>query len=260
MIDYSLSQLIDGPSLPGVLLIVLPLVLVWAWVSGRRGLLYVLLGLFLILSLPVTGKLLLKPLEIGVLVGGMEADNSEGAVDAVAVISNGLQRDLELDLAVLSASSLFRVKQAESLALRYQVPLLISGTLDRFFPEKEQELLEELFKGREDISIASKAHGTLVHAENIARLSEKREVRRLVLFVSGIHALRTRAVLRSKQLEVPFVVAGVVDSTFSWEDFIPSFNGFFYVKHALKEYAGLAAYLYDGRIKFKDLWGEIGAN
>lgn len=250
MIDYSLSQLIDGPSLPGVLLIVLPLVLLWAWISGRRGLLYVLLGLFLILSLPVTGKLLLYPLEIGVLVGGMKGDNDDKEIDAVAVISNGLQRDLELDLAVLSASSLFRVKQAENLAKRYKVPLLISGTLDPFFPEKEQELLEDLFKGREDISIAAKAHGTLVHADNIARLAEKREVRRLVLFVSGIHALRTRAVLRSKQLDVPFVVAGAVDSTFSWSDFIPSFNGFFYVKHALKEYAGLAAYLYKGQVKF----------
>ncbi|MCG8493653.1 MAG: hypothetical protein MI743_18690 [Sneathiellales bacterium] len=253
MIDYSLSQLIDGPSLPGGLLIGLPLVLLWAWISGRRGMLYVFLGLFLILSLPVTGKLLLYPLEIGVLVGGMKGDNDDKEIDAVAVISNGLQRDLELDLAVLSSSSLFRVKQAEALAERYKVPLLISGTMDPFFPEKEQELLNDLFKGREDVAIAAKAHGTLAHVDNIANLAKGHKARRLVLFVSGIHALRTRAVLSSRQLEVPFVVVGVIDSTFSWMDFVPSFNGFFHVKHALKEYAGLVAYLYKGQIKFKDV-------
>ncbi len=240
MLDYALKYLIDGPSLPGLLLLLLPMVALYAVWRKRFRLFGVVLSLFFLMSLPVTGKLLLLPLETGVLYEELDQQALEGQVQAVAMISGGLYQDGVTRAVMPSTSTFSRLKRAELLARDLGVPLIVSGT-DQFpGSDKEIHILANLLEDQNSALTISGADGTGTHARHIARLAEAHYIDKVAAFISGNHAQRFQWHLEAAGIQVPVVVVGLRDSVFEPADILPSFIGFFYWKHAMKEYAGLA--------------------
>ncbi|MBL4906972.1 MAG: YdcF family protein [Sneathiella sp.] len=248
MLDYALERLVDGISLPGIVLILLPIALLHWWFTKKRWVLAPVSLFFVVMSLPVTGKLLLYPLEIGIPFKDVKADSLKGKIDAIAVISSGLHHDYLTGASVPNTTSFSRVKRAELLALQLNIPLILSGTIQTDGDKTDAEVLAGLVKDREGLLLISGATGTSDHAKNVQRITEGSNINRLAVFVSGIHAYRTEAVFKNVGFDVPIVIVGLRDSVFGKKDIIPSFIGFFYWKHALKEYAGLVHYYMNGKI------------
>lgn len=248
MLDYALLRLVDGISLPGVVLIVMPLAFLHWWITKKRWILAPLLILFMIMSLPFTGKALLYPLEIGQLSKFVKVEDVQGKVDAVVVLSTGLHFDRPTGFTVASTSTFSRVKRGELLARKLAVPLIISGVVNRHGPKTDQEILPALLETTDNLLFVDGANGTSDHAHNVKQVSAKTEIKRIAIFVTGIHAYRTAAVFEKAGFDVPFVLVGAKDAVFRKMDIIPSFKGFFYWKHALKEYAGLLYYYWNGEI------------
>lgn len=246
MLDYAFSQLIDGMSLPGILLITFVLLFLYWIISGKRALFLFNCFLLVMMSLPVTGKLLLSPLDVGVLFEEVKDDQLFGKVDAIAVIAGGAHKDPQSDALMPSMTSFSRLKRAELLLNDLDVPLILSGSDDS--AEGELLYLSERFEADNELHLSFDASGTAEHAANIARIMSSQGLKKVAVFVSGIHAYRTKAALEKYDVEVPIVIIGVQDSDIGLTDFIPGFEGFFYWKHALKEYAGLMLYSWKGII------------
>ncbi len=240
MLDYALKYLIDGPSLPGLLLLFLPVVTLYAVWRRRFRLFGFIAFLFFLMSLPVTGKLLLLPLETGTLYEELDQQTLKGQVQAVAVISGGLYQDSVTKAVMPSTSTFSRLKRAELLSRDLKVPLILSGT-DQF-PGSDQEIraLTDLLEDQDAALTLSGADGTGAHAGQIAGVAKAHHVETVAAFISGNHALRLQWHLEAEGIKVPVIVVGLRDSVFEATDILPSFIGFFYWKHAMKEYAGLA--------------------
>lgn len=248
MLDYALHRLVEGISLPGILLVLLPIAFLHLSITGKRWIFLPIFLFFSAMSLPVTGKILLYPLEIGIPFEKVKVDDWAEKIDAVVVISNGLHLDRQVVAAIPNASTFSRVKRGERLASQLDLPLILSGTAHKDGKKLEAEILETLLERREKLVLISGATGTFEHAINVSQAVQHRNLKRLAVIVSGIHAYRTVAAFQKAGLEVPIVIVGLRYSTFHWQDIIPSFNGFFYWKHALREYAGLVYYWWHGRI------------
>ena len=246
MLNYALTYLIDGPSLPGLLLLLLPVVTLYAVWRKRFRLFGFIAFLFFLMSLPVTGKLLLLPLETGTLYEELDQQDLKGQVQAVAVISGGLYEDSVTRAVMPSTSTFSRLKRAELLARDLKVLLIVSGT-DQF-PESDTEIrvLTDLLEDQDAVLTVSGASGTGGHARQIAGVAKTQNIETVAAFISGNHALRLQWHLEAAGIEVPVVVVGLRDSVFEPADILPSFIGFFYWKHALKEYAGLARLWFNG--------------
>ncbi len=246
MLDYALEQLADGISLPGILLILLPLTLVISAISGRNRYFLINSLALIAMSFPVTGKLLLVPIDIGIRYEPALQQIRSGEADVVVVVASGAHKDEMTTALMPSMASFSRVKRAEVLANKLELPLVLSGS----DPDGRSELpfLVERIDLQREVYLTFGAAGTAEHAANIARQMVSANLKRAIVFVSGIHAYRTRAALQAHNISVPFVVVGLNDTDLGWRDFIPGFEGFFYWKHALKEYAGLAAYSWKGLI------------
>ncbi|WP_169566202.1 ElyC/SanA/YdcF family protein [Sneathiella limimaris] len=246
MLDYALVKLIDGMSLPGVILIFMPVTLILSAMTRRKRYFLANSIILIFLSFPVTGKLLIAPIDVGVTYQDAIAQFRFGDSDSVVVLASGLQRDRETGATLPSMGSFSRVKRAEKLAKQIQAPLLVSGT----DPQGQGELpfLMEQLDGSEEVLLTFGAEGTADHAANIATLMQSHKLNSAIVFTTGIHAYRTRAVLEKQGVTVNAVIVGIKDSDLTWTDFVPGFEGFFYWKHGLKEYAGLIAYYWRGLI------------
>ncbi|OUR76839.1 hypothetical protein A9Q83_13050 [Alphaproteobacteria bacterium 46_93_T64] len=242
MLDYALEQLVDGISLPGVLLITLPIFLIFAWISSRRGLFYANTVCLIAMSLPITGKALLIPIDVGTPFEDVKLDEIGDQVDAIALIASGAVKDKHSNIVVISTGALFRLKRAEALVQKVPLPLIVSGVEGMFGQNLKPQGLTDILDVPDKLIEISGAKGTAEHAVKIASVMEKLKIKRLAVFVTGIHAYRTKRVLEAHNLQVPLVIVGLNDAVFGWRDLVPSFNGFFYWKHALKEYAGLIVY------------------
>jgi hypothetical protein len=143
-------------------------------------------------------------------------------------------------------TSFSRVMRAQVLVERLEVPMIISGS-DQDGQSEIPFLVGEL-ELEQRLLLSFGANGTAEHAANIARQLQSEKLDRVAVFISGIHAYRTRAALQKQGVDVRVMIVGLNDSDLGWADFVPGFDGFFYWKHALKEYAGLAAYYWKGLI------------
>jgi uncharacterized SAM-binding protein YcdF (DUF218 family) len=246
MLDYALEQLMDGISLPGLLLILLPISLLLTWVTSQRRYLYLVVVFLIGLSLPVTGKLLFAPIDIGIKYPLAEARLSAGDADAIVVIAGGGQIDHFTGKRFPTAGSFAKLKKAELLAEKLNLPLVVSAS-DGADKGEMPYLLDQLDRQLE-MFLSYDSETTLDHAANIAGIMKAKDFTKAIVFVSGNHAYRTKAVLEKLDVEVIAVVVGINDSDLSWRAFIPRFEGFFYWKHALKEYAGLIYYKWEGHI------------
>ncbi len=246
MLDYMLTQLMDGMSLSGVLLIALPLTVLVAWFTGRRWYLRLNLLLLIFMSFPITGKMLLQPIDIGVRYEMAKTQLKAGDVDAIAVIASGAHTDPLTQSLLPSMTSFSRVMRAQILVEALEVPLIISGS-DQDGQSEIPFLVSEL-EIDQRLLLSFGAKGTAEHAANIARQLQSEKLQRVAVFISGIHAYRTRAALQKQGVDVRMMIVGLNDSDLDWSDFVPGFEGFFYWKHALKEYMGLAIYYWKGLI------------
>lgn len=246
MLDYALEQLIDGISLPGILIITLPVMVLLSAMTGRRWYVRVNLFLLIVMSLPVTGKMLLLPIDIGVRFEHAEVLLQKGDVDAIAVVASGAHTDAVTGALLPSMTSFSRVTRAQRLVHKLDVALIISGA-DQDGQSELPFLVSEL-EIENRLLLSFGANGTAEHAANIARLARSENLEKIAIFVSGIHAYRTRAALMRQNVSVTMIVVGLNDTDVTWRDFVPGFEGFFYWKHALKEYAGLAVYRWQGLI------------
>ena len=246
MLDYALERLMDGMSLPGLLLILLPISLLVTWVTSQRRYLYLNVILLVGLSLPVTGKLLIAPIDIGLKYPIAEARLSASEADAIVVIAGGGQIDHFTGKIFPTAGTYAKLKKAELLAEKFNLPIVVSAS-DRAENGEIPYLLDQLDRPPE-ILLAYEAETTLDHAVNIAGIMRSKGLVNVVVFVAGNHAYRTKAVLEKLGIKVVTVIVGINDSDIGWRDFVPGFEGFFYWKHALKEYAGLIYYKWEGHI------------
>jgi len=246
MLDYALEQLMDGMSLPGLLLVCLPITLILSWVTSKKRYLYLNVIALVILSFPVTGKLLIAPIDIGVQYPVAENRLSAGDADAVVVLAGGGLIDRFTGKRLPSAGSLSKLKKAELLAEKLNLPVIVSAS-DSAEMGEIPYLLDQL-DGPQEIFLSYDSKTTLDHAINIAGIMRSKQLASAIVFVSGNHAYRTKAVLGKLGIKVVTVIVGINDSDIGWHDFVPGFEGFFYWKHALKEYAGLLYYKWEGRI------------
>ncbi|MBL4666589.1 MAG: hypothetical protein JKY04_04370, partial [Sneathiella sp.] len=113
MLDYALEQLVDGVSLPGILLVTLPLCLIYRWVTARQKLFYLNVIFLIIMSLPVSGKLLLVPIDMGTPFEAVKPEDLRGKIDAIAIIASGAITDDHSSAISPSRASIFRLRRAE---------------------------------------------------------------------------------------------------------------------------------------------------
>ncbi|MEH6403269.1 MAG: ElyC/SanA/YdcF family protein [Sneathiella sp.] len=254
MFDYALIRLFDGQSLPGVILFLLSLAFLYWLFTGRRIIFASLCGFFFFMSLPLTGKLLLFPLESGLSFHQAENALAAEPVDAVAVLSNGMFRESVTGDVVPTPTTFSRLKRAEDLANTLNVPLLISGFLEPGESASERDVLISYLKAETNFFFSEGASSTTEHVKAIVGLAGQIDARKIAIFASGAHTLRTVASFKRYEIQVPVVVARELNSAFNLKDTLPNFIGFFYWKHAIKEYVGIAYYLFQGEIQFSDLF------
>lgn len=233
-------------SLGGVLLIVLPMTVLIAWFTGRRWYLRLTLLLLIFMSFPIIGKMVLRPIDIGVRLEVAQSQLIAGEVDAIAVIAAGGHQDPTTKEVLPSITSFTRVMRAQKLVEQLKVPLLISGS-DQDGASELPFLVSKL-ELETRLLLSFGAGGTAEHAANISRLLKSEQLNKVVVFVSGIHAFRTRAALVKQGVDVRMVIVGINDSSLGSADLVPGFDGFYYWKHALKEYVGLTVYYWKGLI------------
>ncbi|GLQ07847.1 YdcF family protein [Sneathiella chinensis] len=248
MLDYAFRKLIDGMSVPGLFLILLPLTLIYWLLTRRRGLFLTNILLLIFLSIPLTGKIILKPLEVGTLYQDLDAASLTGRVDVVAVISSGVHIDRYLREGVPTPTTFSQVRRAVKLSDRLGVPLIISGGSIRNGGLRESDYLTGLAAGRPNVYATDGAAGTIGHVQDIARLCKEKDFRHPLVFVAGHHALRTRLALQSYGVRDPLLVSTFRDSALRLKDVVPNFSGYLYWRQAIKEYAGLVYHIAGGQI------------
>jgi|GEM_PF-2631014 len=254
MLDYALIRLFDGRSLPGVILFLLSLAFLYWLFSGRRIIFASLCGFFFFMSLPLTGKLLLFPLETGLSFHQAEMELRENPVDAVGILSTGLFRDQVTGEVIPTQSTFSRLKRAENLANKLKIPLLISGSSGPGGTSSEREILMSYLAAETNFQISEGAAGTIDHVKGISGLAKQIDAQKIAVFVPGVHTFRTVVSFKKQGIAVPVIVVGKFNSVFKFRDILPNFIGFFYWKHAIKEYVGIAYYLYKGDILFTDIF------
>lgn len=254
MLDYALIRLFDGRSIPGVILVLLFLAFLYWLFTDRRIIFASLCSFFFLMSIPLTGKILLYPLESGLSFAQAEKKLLAEPVEAVAVISSGWYRDRVTGDVVPTEGTYSRLKRGEKLASLLEVPLLISGATKPGWASAKDYTLVSYLKENTKYVFSDGAAGTVDHVKSVVTLADKVGAKKVAVFVSGIHTYRTVVSFKKYDIDIPVVVVGKVNSVFRLKDLLPNFIGFFYWKHAIKEYVGIAYYLYQREISLSDLF------
>ncbi len=234
MFSYAMEYLSDGFNLPSVLLAAL-VITGLLLITGRFHRLFrVLLVCFLLMSFPAVPKWLFTPLDIGVHNVDFSALDD---VDAFVVLTDGVRTERASDYSALSNSTEIRLSHALNLARYDQIPLFVSIT-----DEAEQELVKEFVGEEAPLIVFGPSATTRAHITNVIETARPLGVNSVVLFTTGSHAYRQRALLQSNGLEVLHVRVGVKDGSIDFRDFLPSFKGYLYWQLMLKEYWALIYY------------------
>lgn len=236
--------------MPILWLLVLGLVL-WRWKGLSRVVFLAGTLLFLALSLPASGKLLVSILHAGTpaFAGKVPEGTTAILVPSGGTIDDGAGRWWP------SASSIVRLAAALRLRDRLGLPIILSGGSPKSDQPSEAETLAAHFGLQApDIRLETTARNSSETAEAVAAMLAGAPNPRVILVTSATHVARMSAALRHHGVAVTVAVAAGGDAD-PWapSDFLPSYRGLKTSRGAFREYLGLAWYLVTGRLNFEDL-------
>lgn len=205
------------------------------------------LALLILFSLPVVGRLLLKPLEKSCPPLKMDAIAKIKA-DAVVVLGGGRYRAApEFDGSDDVASwTLERLRYAALLSRTLQKPLLATGGRPEGGELSEAEAMQAALRrdfGVEVRWIEKESNKTLENARYTARLLKGQGVRRIVLVTHAWHMPRAVGAFEAAGFDVlPAPVSFASSRPLTPLDFVPRADGMKISALALHEWIGMAWY------------------
>ncbi len=236
--------------MPILWLLVLGLVL-WRWQRLSRALCLTATLLFLAISLPASGKLM-----VSILQGGAPAfDGKVPEGTAAILVPSGGTIDDGTGRWWPSTSSILRLATALRLRNELSLPVILSGGSPKAGQPPEAETLAASFDLQgPDVRLEIRARNSSETAEAVARLLAGEANPRVILVTSAVHVARMSAVLRHHGVDaVAAPGVGIDPNGWTPGDFLPSYRGFKMSQGAFREYMGIAWYLATDRLDFEDL-------
>lgn len=248
MLDIILGLMILP--LPILWLLLLGAVL-WRWKRLSRAAFAVATGLFVVISLPASGKFLISTLENG----APPYDGKDpGGAQAILVPSGGTFDD-GTGRWWPTSSSAKRLALGLQLQERLGLPLIISGGSPKADQPPEAETLAAHFGLRApEVLLEPTARNTSETAGAVAAMLIDTPEPRVILVTSRTHITRMSAALRHYGVEVLAVATArgrrKAENT---PNFLPSSLGLKMTRAAFWEYMGIAWYLITDRLDLRDL-------
>ena len=242
---YILENLLSVP-VPLIILLVLG-VFFWNYRRLSFALIVFATGLLVILSLPVTSRLLTYPLSMEqYLQSGQE-------VDAVLVPTAGIFLDPG-GRWWSNNTGVVRAVRGHQLSQELDIPLIISGGSPETEPVSEAEVLvKQLGWGGEPLIVEKTADNTWETAVAVSSIMSRLGGGRVLLVTSPAHLKRMAATLRAQGLGVSVVASPFPNKKKAAYGWIPSAAGMGASRGALREYIAIVHYLMNRHIEVSDL-------
>lgn len=233
--------------MPILWLLVLALVL-WRWKGLSRAVFLAGTLLFLVLSLPASGKLLISILQARTPAFAGEVREGTSAI----LVPSGGTNDDGTGRWWPTLSSVRRLAVALELRDRLDLPVILSGGSPQPGQPPEAETLAAHFGLQaSDIRLETTARNSSETAETVAAMLAGEPNPRVILVTSTTHIARMSAALRHHGI----AVTAVGGDAGSWapSDFLPSYQGLKMSQGAFREYMGILWYLATDRLNLEDL-------
>lgn len=244
--------------IPGLMVLPLPILwllllggILWRWKRLSRAAFAVATALFVVISLPASGKFLISS-----LAGGAPPYDGKGLGGAHAIlVPSGGTFDDGTGRWWPTSSSARRLTLGLQLQERLGLPLIISGGSPKADQPPEAETLAEHFGLRApEVLLEPTARNTSETAEAVAAMLIDQPEPRVILVTSSSHITRMSAALRHYGVEVLAVATGrprrKAENT---PNYLPSALGLKITRAAFWEYMGIAWYLVTDRLDLRDL-------
>ena len=223
--------------------------LLWRRPIASRRLLAAGVGLLLVFSTTLAGKILAIPL-IGW--AGLSADDAR--LHLIVVPTAGIYSD-ETGGWWAGATSLRRLAVARRAQARLGLPIaLIGGSPVAGQPAEAAIVARDGGFGGDGVIIETGPVNSVETARAVARQLAGEPHPRVLLVTSAIHQRRMASVLRNAGVGVMGLPVGLraldIDG---WDDVVPGFAGLALNRDVMHEYLGIAWYLLTGRLGLADL-------
>ncbi|HMO45206.1 MAG TPA: YdcF family protein [Rubrivivax sp.] len=196
----------------------------------------------LLLSLPLTGAVLMSRLEPPPLRD--TAAIAQAQARAIVILGGGIAQGApEWGGDTVNGFTLPRVRYGAWLARRTQLPVLITGAAPRRGHAGEAALMRGLLENEFGVAVRwfdDRARTTAGNAREAAALLQAAGVHRIVLVTSAFHMPRAQRVFERAGLQVlaaPTAYFGWNDEPFAWTDLVPSGDALRISYIALREMA-----------------------
>lgn len=258
MIEAGLRAFLDGPSLPGLFVVLAALGGVTVMRRWGRRLLAVALAGLVAMSLPVTAKLFLWPVLPGFAPapGASQEDPNLPAFDAVVVLGGGVYRDHGGGFWP-SRASVLRSSAGVALAAQSGATLVVTGGVVYRGEPSEAAVVAERYALPPDAVLEHASRTTAENARYVAEIATARGWRRVALVTDATHLRRSVGSFRRAGLEVAYARAVEPIWPPAARDFAPSPDGFGVFRHAVDVYAGLVLYAVRGDIAPAGLFAAL---
>lgn len=242
-----------------------PMPAIWLLVIGvvfqrcRKGKTLIVLATFMFLlgSLPITGKILLWPLSNGGKAFSPSGINSGGDASAIIVFTAGAFVDDDGQWWP-QRGSVQRTVRGMQLQRETGLPLIVTGGSPLAGQPPEAEVIARFIQlPAPQTTLETMGRDTYESGKVVAEILAKRRsgerARRVILVTSPSHIARASAVLRRFDLEPVAAPTAAPTGERGLRDFVPSARGMNAVRGALREYVGLGWYVASGRVRLRDL-------
>lgn len=243
-----LSDLILYP-MPGIYLILFGLLL------SRGKLRKAALGLgaasLVLLSFPVTSKLLVRPL----LVTGQSMEDIKAAAPDVILVPTGGIKQIDDEEYAPNIPTVTRLTQARQLQSSTQIPMIVSGGDPKRVGAAESFLAAKA--GLTDPATAILDEDALNTAGNVdafVSIMKVKGYRKPVLVTQSVHMRRTAAILKAQGFTpLAYPAWEEVATPVEAADFLPGRNGYDAANRVAIAYAAIAKYLIQGHFQWHHL-------
>ncbi len=218
------------------------------WRHGGIALVLLALLTLLLLSLPLTGRLLMQGLEIHPPIGPEQIREAQ----AIVILGGGTYHDApEYGGDTVGIATLERLRYGARLARDYRLPVLVTGGAP-FGARPEAESMREALTQDFGITphwIESASRDTVENASRSAALLKPAGVTRIVLVSHAIHLPRAVPLFEQEGLQVFAAPTGFsTGSPAALEELLPG-GGLGRSRMALNEYLGMLFYRIKDRMK-----------